>query len=421
MTIAVAQTLDVDQTFSGSFASNCNVGDTILLCLTGFTTSGGTITFTSPLYNGSPVTGASEPVIVQSPSSNGVVSAFWVLPNVQSAGKSVSVTETGGGMATVDGLHALNITGLGPSPVVDVSNSKNAASGKADSGSITPAKAPALVVGINIAFAEALTGAGAPWTELTHPSNFAFTGYQVITSTGASYEYSLTTASGSAAVCGAIISLTPSAPAEIDGGASGTSSGTGKLTETPAVMSATGASASAGTGSAVLDPAAMSAAGSSGSAGTGSMTLAPAAIAGTGSTFSAATGSMTLTESAGASASGTSAGGGSLSSAESAGGSASGTSGAQGSFTAAESIGAAGGATSAGQGAFAAAVSIAGSGTGTSSGQGSASVSEGSQPAADLTGIAAGAPYVEWSAAGPYINWSAGQPYAGWSIGAPYA
>ena len=211
MAISVPQTASADQVYSAAFPGPVGAGDSVILAVSAFTTAGLVIASHDPLYNSLPVAGAVKLCEKQSPGAgNAVYAALWLLPDLAGGATGVSITVDNGGTSTVVGLHGLDVTGLGATPSLDVSSVNAAATGTAVSSGPTGAIAssPELIVAVDISFGQALTQAGAPWTELTHVSSFTWTGYQVANSAGASFNYQ-TTAAASAPWAGIIAAVKP--------------------------------------------------------------------------------------------------------------------------------------------------------------------------------------------------------------------
>lgn len=209
MSLTVQQTLSQDQTYSGTFPGAVGLGDSIVQSVTAFTTSGSSIASATPTFGGNPVGSASKLAEIQSVGGNAVYAAIWLLPGVgDGSTQTTGIAVSNAGSATVVGLHALDVASTAPLLIDQQPAPQEAATGNPNSGTTGAIRhAPELVVAVNIAFAEALTQAGAPWTELTHPSNFAWTGYQTPSSAGGTYVYNLAASGGSAGVCGAIVTL----------------------------------------------------------------------------------------------------------------------------------------------------------------------------------------------------------------------
>lgn len=193
MAISIVQTPAPSSGASNTFASAVTAGNSVILGIAAFSFSNSAITSSAPLLGGSSVTGASQLIAELSPFSTGsgvVYFAYYLLPNIPGGATSVSVTVGGGGSAF--GLWAYEVAGLGTSPSLDQSvkngngNSANPNSGT--TGAITAA--PELVLGAGIMLGVALTSPGAPWTVEAGGSNFAWAGYQIVTSSGGTYNWS---------------------------------------------------------------------------------------------------------------------------------------------------------------------------------------------------------------------------------------
>src|SRR5689334_8152110 len=116
MSVTVVQSKGFAGSSSGSFASNVTIGNSIIIWVCGYNVSGSTITTSNPQYNGGSVTGAAAVVPdFQCTSSVPMHNAIWVLPNVQSAGTSVSFTITNSNVDGSMGWGMAEVAGLGTS------------------------------------------------------------------------------------------------------------------------------------------------------------------------------------------------------------------------------------------------------------------------------------------------------------------
>lgn len=211
MTISVVQTATIADAWSGSFAANVAAGNTVFLVVTAYSSSGATMSSSSPTFNGSPVTGATQLVSINSGSGSSVYTSIWMLPNVSGGAKTVSVTVSGEDtppFAGAVGLLAYEVAGLGASPALDKSHTSSATSGTAvttgASGSITAV--PEIVIGSVVIFGQTMPAVGSPWTSTQFANQFSSAGYQIVTSGSSSYTYA-STAAASAAWCGGIVTV----------------------------------------------------------------------------------------------------------------------------------------------------------------------------------------------------------------------
>lgn len=202
MAISVVQT----QTGTGNppvaFGTAVTVGNTIILIGLSYSTSGGNSTTSSVTLGGSTVTGT---VAFFNPSTFAGVNCYgslsselpyiciWMLPNVQASGQtSVDVTFTGFGTGGVIGMTLYEVSGLGTTPGLDVSNFNSSTTATTinpgSSGAIR--SSPEFIVAGSMSFG----GAGSPsggWTT-QNPSTDYWTGQQIATSSGGSYSWSQT-------------------------------------------------------------------------------------------------------------------------------------------------------------------------------------------------------------------------------------
>lgn len=200
MAIAIVQRLTVNQQYvSNNFASNVTTGNSLVLGVTGFTTSGATISTSAPSFNGVG-TGAAQGPVRQSASGNGVYASEWLLPNVTGGVKGAcNVTVTNSGTATAVGVDWLEVSGLGTSPswdtTVGVTNRGTTGTSITSTASGTMTTSPELIYAVAVDFGNTITAVGGAWTEATGGADCR-NAYQVATSAG-SFTYA-TTASGSA-------------------------------------------------------------------------------------------------------------------------------------------------------------------------------------------------------------------------------
>ena len=89
--VAVVQSNASINSTSVSLGSNVTPGNSVLLQANCFTTAGAPITTSAPTFGGLPVTGATLLASRQSPSSDGVYVATWLLPDLAGAGQRQGV------------------------------------------------------------------------------------------------------------------------------------------------------------------------------------------------------------------------------------------------------------------------------------------------------------------------------------------
>jgi hypothetical protein len=192
MAVALVQTPSPSSNGSNTFASAVTAGNTVFFTIFAFDFGNTTITSSAPLLNGSSVTGAALLKSESSPFTTGsgvVYVGFWMLPDIPGGGTSCSVTV--GGSGTAFSLYCYEVSGLSTTPSLDQfaiagnGNSANPASGT--TGATT--SAAEFVVGGGVMLGVALGSPGAPWTATAGPSSFAWGGYQIQSSSGATYSW----------------------------------------------------------------------------------------------------------------------------------------------------------------------------------------------------------------------------------------
>ena len=111
--VNVVQTAQINDGFSGDFDDDVTIGNTIVMVVTAHN---GTGAISDPLYNGAAVDNAVE--VIQDTFSTSTVSSIWILPNVQTSGQSLSITNDGDNEGTYVGIFAYEVEGLGNNPTV---------------------------------------------------------------------------------------------------------------------------------------------------------------------------------------------------------------------------------------------------------------------------------------------------------------
>ena len=131
MAITVPQVQLVTNAYTGSFGSNVTAGDSVLLLVVSYNTSNVTISSSSPTFNGSPVTGSQLLKDQQSPyaASATTYAALWMLPNVSGGAKPFGITVTNGLSSGNTGIWALDVAGLGTTPLLDQSQPASGSTG----------------------------------------------------------------------------------------------------------------------------------------------------------------------------------------------------------------------------------------------------------------------------------------------------
>ena len=194
MTIAVVQTTTFNNGFSGAFAANVTPGNTILMAASGHSSGNADLAHT-PLYNGATVTGAAL-IASDIRGTTDAYSSLWLLPNVSGVSKNISITVDNADIAPYVGGIALEVSGLGTSPTVEVSTHANGSTaGSASTGSIGPLVASPQIIFASMVQDNALpTQPASPWNNLTMPggNTNSLAGWQIVTSGGSSYNYTVT-------------------------------------------------------------------------------------------------------------------------------------------------------------------------------------------------------------------------------------
>jgi hypothetical protein len=197
VTISVVQSVIINNGFSGNFAAAVTTGNSIVLIASGYNAGGTGMNSSNPLYNGAAVTGAVKLIDVTG-GAGGFPDdyiAAWLLPDVQSSGTSLSITVTNSASAAYVGIGAYEVAGLGTSPVPDkTSSGSGAGAGNQDTGSTGAITyAPEFVIAGIVQDGTAGTTPGTPWSApLLFGSQNTIVSYQIVTSSGGSYDYDAT-------------------------------------------------------------------------------------------------------------------------------------------------------------------------------------------------------------------------------------
>lgn len=221
MTVSVVQSQIITQaggSWSGSFASPVTAGNSVILLADAATTSGGVISSSSPTFAGSAVTGATSLWGLSEGSTDRAYSGGWLLPNVAGGSAAVGLTVTNGDNfgSGATGLWALEVSGLGASPVVVTPASAGGSSTAFSSGATGSAARSAIAVGSSVAFGITETLSGGGWTALTQmTSQFGTAGYQLLSS--GTVTFAGTMSAGNWAAGAAIIETTAGSGATVSG------------------------------------------------------------------------------------------------------------------------------------------------------------------------------------------------------------
>ena len=229
MTIAKVQLASFTGAWTGSLGANGTPGNSIFLGEFAYNAvTANTMSSNSPLYNGAAVAGATKILEVQSPSGQAVYAAIWMLPNIQSAGKTLGLT---GVNTTIDsnvGLAAIEVSGLGSAPLVGSAGGAGAASNPqtATGTSTSPSSGasgaissqPQLVLGASVGFGQDQTAPSSPWLTIGQPSSGPLDvfSYQIVTSSGGTFTFAPTGHSSADWVAGVVtVAPTGGGPAPI--------------------------------------------------------------------------------------------------------------------------------------------------------------------------------------------------------------
>lgn len=191
--IYVVQTYN-SGTWSGNLTDNATPGNTLFMFPVAYDVPANTSS-SSPQYNSGSVTGTTQLWSVQSNSGGAdMYSTLWMLPNLPTAATEFGVTMSGGsGPSPLCANLLLEVLGLGPDPITDQSAT---AAGNNGNSSIGPTAATLYSNEIVLASgaiygAYPSDGPGAPWTDLTDPTNqHAIVSWQTTSSSGETFSWS---------------------------------------------------------------------------------------------------------------------------------------------------------------------------------------------------------------------------------------
>jgi len=202
-----------------NFDSAVAVGNSVIVWICEYNTSGLTISSAAPTYNGAPVPGATmilESQATDVTASRDIYFAIWLLPDVQSSGTSVTTSVTNGAGDANAHYYIAEVKNLGAAPALDTGSPNpalnNGLSGTAISSGVTgnAASASGIVLG---GMMQTSDNGGwtspAGWTTLTEAYGGA--SYQVYSAPGASYTWDTAVSSSTRWATGAVI-LAASAP-----------------------------------------------------------------------------------------------------------------------------------------------------------------------------------------------------------------
>src|SRR5581483_4711143 len=173
VTIAVVQSKAFSGASSGSFTADITATSAVMLWIFQYTTSGAAMSSSAPTFNGS-ASGFTPVKIMeaQSPGTNAVYGACWMLPDLAGGAASIGITASGGVVDGNVGMVAIEVSGLGAAPQLDAGATPNPevtalASGTVASGPTGAITAsPELILGMAVIFGATFAAPGSPWTSL---------------------------------------------------------------------------------------------------------------------------------------------------------------------------------------------------------------------------------------------------------------
>lgn len=227
MTVSVVQTKNAVGAGSPTtlnFTSAVTAGNSVVVWICDYNTSGAVISSTAPSYNGGPVTGATKLIEVQQAGTNVMYFAVWLLPDVASSGTSVAISTTNARADSNSHYYIAEVAGLGASPAAD-SASPNPATASSNGSANPSSGATGSAAGSSgIALGGMMQDTAnsgwtgpAGWTTIAGtPNSYGGASYQVFTTSGGSYTWSTTLGSGQWSA-GAVILDATAAPSNPSG------------------------------------------------------------------------------------------------------------------------------------------------------------------------------------------------------------
>jgi hypothetical protein len=220
VTIAVVQSKTFNGAISGSLNGNVTAGNSVIMWQFLYNNAVANMSTSNPTFGGSAVTGAAKLFEVQAGTGNNIYVAAWLLPNLAGGAASLALTQSNGLVDSNIGMVAAEFSGLGTAPAIDSGASPNPKTTPNNSGT-NPASgatgaitsAPQLVIGGAIEYAVALTPPGA-FTNFSPGSSFCQCGYQIVTSSGATYNYA-TTSGGTQSWSAGVVTVAPPATGSV--------------------------------------------------------------------------------------------------------------------------------------------------------------------------------------------------------------
>lgn len=195
-----------------NFAGSVSPGNSVIVWIGDYNTTGSVISSSAPAYNGGPVTGAAKLTDAQNTGTNIMYFAVWLLPNVQSSGTSVAISTTNGKSDSSSHYFIAEVAGLGTAPVADSASPNPKTAAGAAGGAVTTGATGAAVGSSGIVLGgmmeDGVTGWTGPagWTQVTgSTSTLVGASYQIFSSSGSSYTWSSTGQSAGQWAAGAVI------------------------------------------------------------------------------------------------------------------------------------------------------------------------------------------------------------------------
>ena len=215
MTVSVVQTKDAAGAGTGTtlnFTSSVSTGNSVVVWLADYNTSGSTISSSAPTYNGGSVSGATQLVNVQSTGAHVAYFSVWLLPNVQSSGTSVNVgTITNAAQDANARYFIAEVSGLGASPAADTASPNPATAFNNSSTAVSSgatgnaAGSSGIVLGGMMNLDDTTwSGPAAGWTNFGAAA-FGGASYQVFSASGNNYTWSTTLGAANEWASGAVI------------------------------------------------------------------------------------------------------------------------------------------------------------------------------------------------------------------------
>jgi len=190
---------DVISGYSGTTAAAKAIGNTLFYCVYSFGSASASVTsvqYNGVTYTNGDASGTQQVFSLQGTETGDMFCAIWALPSISASSSSVGATMAGGASAPTDGLHVIEVGGLGARPVLSAAV-PGGAHGNAATASMGPSSALGSVPAIVLAACASYFGftSGGPssggWTNVAGASDYCVTSYQTPASAGSTYSWSL--------------------------------------------------------------------------------------------------------------------------------------------------------------------------------------------------------------------------------------